>query len=207
MKTATYLGDNVIGFKLLNIAEVIKAQTSGLTICDKYIEMYDYNVFYTNEEGLECEREATDEEVLERITDALRCNKEVYACVLLDEEYKICLNRSTTLQSNFSVGMKVYTMDNNKIVEATIDYLSLSQGKLSQLTADSYLGRIAERLYHMTHEYSSLEPCVKQKMVEEMQSLATNDFVVLKIKDKHLTRKLTEIFSTKEELVKHLMEQ
>lgn len=71
----------------------------------------------------------------------------------------------------------------------------------------TYLGRIAERLYHMTHEYSSLEPCVKQKMVDEMQTLATNDFVVLKIKDKHLTRKLTEIFATKEDLVKHLMEQ
>lgn len=207
MKTTTYLDNSVIGFELSNIAEVIKAQAAGLTICDKYIEMYDYNVHYTNEEGLDCEREATEEEVLERITDDFKNNKKVYACVLLDDEYKVCPNRRTTLQSNFSVGMKVYTMDNNKIVEAMIDYLSLSQGKLSPLIADSYLGRIAERLYHMTHEYSSLEPCVKQKMVEEMQSLATDDFVVLKLKYKHLTRKLTEVFQTKEELVKHLMEQ
>lgn len=207
MKTATYLENSVIGFKLSNIAEVIKAQAAGMTICNEFAEVYN-NIYYTNEEGVECTKTLTEEDTLERIADDLKeCNHEVYACVLLDDEYKICLNRSTTLQSNFSVGMKVYTMDNNKIVEATIDYLSLSQGKLSSPIADSYLGRIAERLYHMTHEYSSLEPCVKQKMVEEMQSLATNDFVVLKIKDRHLTRKLTEVFQTKEELVKHLMEQ
>lgn len=207
MKTATYLGNSVIGFELSNIAEVIKAQAADLTICNEFGEVYNC-VYYTNEEGVECTKALTEEDTLERIADDLKeHNHEVYACVLLDDEYKICPNRNTTLQSNFSAGMKVYTMCDNKIIEATIDYLSLSQGKLSPLIADSYLGRIAERLYHMTHEYSSLEPRVKQKMVEEMQSLATDDFVVLKLKDKHLTRKLTEVFQTKEELVKHLMEQ
>lgn len=207
MKTATYLSDNVIGFKLSNIAEVIKAQAAGMTICNEFAKVYN-NIYYTNEEGVECTKTLTEEDTLERIADDLKeCNHEVYACVLLDDEYKICLNRSTTLQSNFSVGMKVYTMDNNKIVEATIDYLSLSQGKLSSPIADSYLGRIAERLYRMTHEYSSLEPHTKLEMIDEIQTLATNNFVVLKLKDKHLTRKLTEVFQTKEELVKHLMEQ
>lgn len=207
MKTATYLSNSVIGFELSNIAEVIKAQAASLTICNEFGRVYNY-IYYTNEEGVECTKALTEEDTLERIADDLKeRNHEVYACVLLDDEYKICPNRITTLQSNFCVGMKVYTMNDNKITEATIDYLSLSQGKLSPLIADSYLGRIAERLYHMTHEYSSLEPRVKQKMVEEMQSLATDDFVVLKLKDKHLTRKLTEIFQTKEELVKHLMEQ
>lgn len=207
MKTATYLGENIIGFKLSNIAEVIKAQAAGLTICNEFAEVYNY-IYYTNEEGVECTKTLTEEDTLERIADNLKeCNHEVYAYVLLNDKYEILFNKCTTLQSDFGVGMKVYTMDNNKIVEATINYLSLSQGKLSSPIADSYLGRIAERLYHMTHEYSSLEPCTKQKMVEEMQTLATNDFVVLNLKDKHLTRKLTEVFQTKEELVKHLMEQ
>lgn len=207
MKTATYLGENIIGFKLSNIAEVIKAQAAGLTICNEFAEVYNY-IYYINEEGVECTKTLTEEDTLERIADNLKeCNHEVYACVLLNDKYEILFNKCTTLQSDFGVGMKVYTMDNNKIVEATINYLSLSRGKLSSPIADSYLGRIAERLYRMTHEYSSLEPCTKQKMVEEMQTLATNDFVVLNLKDKHLTRKLTEVFRTKEELIKHLMEQ
>lgn len=112
--------DGYVGYEVTGIEEVVNAKNAGLTIIDT--EGYSFTYEIEDEDGM---REPTDEEVTERIQDALKSKSGVYAAFYLDCG-TVVPDKPTTLQSEYYIGDKVYYMDDNKIYKATINTIQLA---------------------------------------------------------------------------------
>lgn len=124
-ENAVKLSDNLVGFEVYTIQDVVKAQAAGLSLLNKNGLGYEYEVI--NEESGE-EREPTEQEVFERITKDLAEGDEVYACMRIADDWSVQEKAATTMRTNFYVGQKVYLMRDNKIVEDEIIYIDLVKG-------------------------------------------------------------------------------
>lgn len=124
-ENAVKLSDNLVGFEVYTIQDVVKAQAAGLSLLNKNGLGYEYEVI--NEESGE-EREPTEQEVFERITKDLAEGDEVYACMRIADDWSVQEKAATTMCTNFYVGQKVYLMRHNKIVEDEIIYIDLVKG-------------------------------------------------------------------------------
>lgn len=80
-ENAVRLSDNLVGFEVYTIQDVVKAQAAGLELINKDGIGYDYSVVIEDEDGEDAEREPTEQEVFERITKDLAEGDEVYACM------------------------------------------------------------------------------------------------------------------------------
>lgn len=125
-ENAVRLSDNLVGFEINTIQDVVKAQAAGLSLLNKDGLGYEYEVI--NEESGE-EREPTEQEVFERINKDLSEGNEVYACMFIGDGWCVQEKAATTMRTNFYVGQKVYLMRDNKIVEDDIVYISLLKSK------------------------------------------------------------------------------
>lgn len=124
-ENAVRLRDNLVGFEVYTIQDVVKAQAAGLSLLNKDGLGYEYEVI--NEESGE-EREPTEQEVFERITKDLAEGNEVYACMFIGDSWCVQEKAATTMSINFYVGQKVYLMRDNKIVKDEIIYINMVIG-------------------------------------------------------------------------------
>lgn len=128
MKTtkAVMINENMVGVEVMNIQDVVKAQTAGLELVDK--EGWGYDGTIVDDETDE-EREPTEQEIFERITKDLAEGKEVYACMILSNDFDVQEHAKTNLKTNFYVGQQVFLMRDNKIAEKTISRIILEKEK------------------------------------------------------------------------------
>lgn len=202
---------NIVGVEVATIQDVVKAQSAGLYITGKDGWGYDYDI--EDEENGE-ERTPTEQEIFDRITKALAAGKKVYACMTLANDLCVTKDTNTTMQSNFFVNQKVYTMHENKIVKGEIIYLSLSRGKSKGESHNALLGDMAEKLYYFIGFYFTrgntpkMSDEEKENIINKIRSLAMDNYVVLKTeKGEYLPRLVKEIFESKETLVEDLMKK
>lgn len=123
---AVKINENMVGVEVLNIQDVVKAQAAGLELVDKEGWGYDYT---TDDEETGEEVEPTEQEIFERITKDLAEGKEVYACMILSDDFDVQEHAKTNLKTNFYVGQHVYLMRDNKIAEDKIIRVYLMKDK------------------------------------------------------------------------------
>lgn len=121
---AVMINENMVGVEVLNIQDVVKAQAAGLELVDK--EGWGYDGTIVDDEPDE-EREPTEQEIFERITKDLAEGKEVYACMILSEDFDVQEHAKTNLKTNFYVGQQVFLLRDNKIAEKTISRIVLEK--------------------------------------------------------------------------------
>lgn len=121
---AVKINENMVGVEVLNIQDVVKAQAAGLELVDK--EGWGYDGTIVDDETDE-EREPTEQEIFESITKDLAEGKEVYACMILSDDFDVQEHAKTNLKTNFYVGQKVYLMRDNKIAEKIISRIILEK--------------------------------------------------------------------------------
>lgn len=121
---AVMINENMVGVEVMNIQDVVKAQAAGLELVDK--EGWGYDGTIVDDETDE-EREPTEQEIFERITKDLAEGKEVYACMILSNDFDVQEHAKTNLKTNFYVGQQVYLMRDNKIAEKTISRIILEK--------------------------------------------------------------------------------
>lgn len=159
-ENAVRLRDNLVGFEVYTIQDVVKAQDAGLELINKGGMGYDYSVFIEDEDGEDAEREPTEQEVFERITKDLAEGDEVYACMGIADDWSVQEKAATTMRTNFYVGQKVYLMRDNKIVEDEIIYINMVIGggmEVCKLVLDGNQGHYIK---------SNLVFATKQELVE-----------------------------------------
>lgn len=211
MKTnkAVKMGSNLIGVEINTIQDVVKAQAAGLELVNK--DGWGYN-YTTDDEETGEEVEPTEKEIFDRITKDIAEGKEVYACMILADDWRVQRNAKTNLLCDFYLHQHVYTMHENKIVEGEIVYLSLAQGSLGDNAANALYGDMAEQLYYNIGYYftNGRTPKIgfqREQIIKKINSLKMHAHVVLKTKKcGYLTRDLEEIFATTDELVANLMQ-
>lgn len=211
MKTnkAVKMGSNLVGVEINTIQDVVKAQAAGLELVDK--DGWGYN-YTTDDEETGEEVEPTEKEIFDRITKDIAEGKEVYACMILADDWRVQRNAKTNLLCDFYLHQHVYTMHENKIVEGEIVYLSLAQGSLGDNAANALYGDMAEQLYYNIGYYftNGRTPKIgfqREQIIKKINSLKMHAHVVLKTKKcGYLTRDLEEIFATTDELVANLMQ-
>lgn len=208
-ENAVRLSDNLVGVEINTIQDVVKAQAAGLTLVDKDGWGYDYTI--VDDESGE-ERKPTEQEIFDRITKDLADGKEVYACMMLANDWCVQRNAKTNLLCDFYLHQHVYTMHENKILEGEIVYLSLAHGSLGDDANTALYGDMAEKLYYFigfyfTNGRTSKIGFEREQIIKKISSLKMHAHVVLKTKKGgYLTRDLEEIFATTDELVANLME-
>ncbi len=104
----------------------MKAQAAGLELVDK--EGWGYDGTIVDDETDE-EREPTEQEIFERVTKDLSEGKEVYACMILSDDFDVQEHAKTHLKTNFYVGQQVFLMRDNKIAEDKIIRVYLMKDK------------------------------------------------------------------------------
>ena len=127
MKTtkAVRLSDNFVGVEINTIQDVVKAQAAGLKLVDK--EGWEYSIYTIEDEETGEEREPTEQEIFEHITEDLSKGKEVYACMELSYDWEVQERAKTHLTTNFYVGQQVFLLRDNKIAEKTISRIIIEK--------------------------------------------------------------------------------
>ena len=140
MKTtkAVRLSDNFVGVEINTMQDVVKAQAAGLKLVDK--EGWEYSIYTIDDEETGEEREPTEQEIFEHITEDLSKGKEVYACMELSSDWEVQERAKTNLKTNFYVGQQVYLLRNNRIAEKTITRISLEKNDEGKETCKLLLG-------------------------------------------------------------------
>lgn len=203
---------NFVGFEVSTIQEVVKAQACGLVIMDKDMNGYDYPYEYQDEEGEWTESDPTEQQVFERIAEDIKDGKTLLAGFFLDtDKYNIVPSKQTTMQTDFYVGQEVFTMKGNKVIKARIQRLWLSRGgetyfKNTEYVTSDIVREMRNCVTTLSANKATLDYISSRiaacKAMEE-------DFAYLVNKDNNFYKlvKLSEMFATKEDLVKHLMEE
>lgn len=124
---AVRLSDNFVGVEINTIQDVVKAQAAGLKLADK--EGWEYSIYTIDDEETGEEREPTEQEIFEHITEDLSKGKEVYACMELSSDWEVQERAKTNLKTNFYVGQQVFLLRDNKIAEKTISRIILEKNK------------------------------------------------------------------------------
>lgn len=147
-------------------------------------------------------RKPTDKEILNRVANELNDEDgHVYAGVFFcSNKYTIERQHTTTLHSDFFVGQTVYIMHRNKIKELKVANIMLSTRKM-KLAYDCMYTVTPKDESHMAMRFNAANQA-PSPMIFLAQPTYENgkyyDFGVMPA---------SEVFATKEELVKHLMEQ
>lgn len=83
--------ENVVGVRVENIQDVVKAQAAGLLITNENGYGYDNHIIEDEKDGVE--REPTEQEVFERIAKDINEGNKVYACMILSHD--LCVMKDT----------------------------------------------------------------------------------------------------------------
>jgi len=210
MKTITI--GNFVGFEITTIQEVVKAQACGLVITDKDGGDYHYEFEDEDENGDVFDREPTDKEVFDRIAEDIANGHTLVAGFWLDtDKVQVVPRAAITLQTDFHIGQEVYTMRNNKIIEAKVHRLWLTQGGETYFKNTDYLvSDIVREMRNCVTTLSANKATLNYigSRIDDSKAMEENmAYLVNKEKKLYKLVKLSDVFATKEELVKHLMEE
>lgn len=189
-----------VGYRVNTIKEVINAQTAGLKICNESGYYFNNYIETVNPEtGENEERAPTDDEILQSIQEAMENEYPVYATFYLDCG-DVVSHKLTTLQSNFHVGQEVFYMKGNKIQSKYIFRILL----IETAHYNSYGENIKVVGEHNSIQISRKECNVyvlaEKKFYNSISNTNCIKYDFLEVVEE------TDIFATKEELVKHLLE-
>ena len=212
MKTITI--GNFVGFEVTTIQEVVKAQACGLVITDKDGGDYHYEFEDKDENGDVFDREPTDKEVFDRIALDIANGHTLVAGFWLDtDKVQVVPRAAITLQTDFYIGQKVYAMRNNKIIEGKIVHLTLTRSADNNKFFADYKSRsLGENVFHIVASginpnFTNYYGFDNKGILEDKLKRALNDNrVLLEVENQYIAYGFDEIFATKDELVKHLME-
>lgn len=168
--------NGTIGFEVKDIKELLVAKSLGFFLVNAQGECFDEDVTEQDEDGVDYDREPTEEEKTNRAIEELKDGCLVYAACWLPSHYELVRDTSTILQSNFYVGQEVYFMQDNKIQKAkvvTIQICRTRRDKSGSVTED-----VRYKVQYDKNAYNHPE-------------VTLND---------------GEIFATKAEIIEHLLE-
>lgn len=205
-----------VGIKINSISEIMKynALKEQFSIWNEYEGTFDDDVEVTDDDGNVTEREPTENEKIERYLEAFNNGIVLYAVFQLDCG-RVFSDLPTTFQSKYAIGQQVFIMMDNKIVSGRIVFISLSDYEDDKKLYVDYRSRdIGEKIYRIVSanlcptRYLDYYSFSERDRIERNLKVALNkNYVVLDIDRTYVSRSLGDIFSSKEELVKHLMEQ
>lgn len=206
-----------IGFEVKDIRGILAAKALGMKICNENAYYFDEYICEIDEDGEEVEREPTDNEITNRIIEGMKDGAKIYATCRVPKGFTLVNATNTNLQSDLFVGQHAFTMVDNKITEVKIIYISLSKGEVTKCDMDCALSSVAENLYYtigfcFKNSLETYVPSDKEKVIKNsVRKYAMGNQVIAcySKNDKAIynTFPLEEVFATKEELVKHLMEE
>lgn len=209
-------GNGYVGIKINSISEIMKynALKEQFSIWNEYECAFDDDVEVTDDDGNVTEREPTENEKIERILEAFNNGTVLYAVFQLDCG-RVFSDLATTFQSKYAIGQQVFTMKDNKIVSGRIVFISLSDYEDDKkLYVDYHCRDIGEKIYNIVSanlcptRYLDYYSFSERDRIKRILKVALNkNYVVLEIGRNYVSRSLGDIFSSKEELIKHLMEQ
>lgn len=203
---------NFVGREIENVQDLVKALAANMDIAtedacgystfyDKEVEDEDGNVTYV-------ETEKTEEELFNEMKNDLDHGNTLFAGFFLDcRKFEINPAKTTTLQTNLYVGQKVYVMHNNKVTETIIEQLVLIKGNNSLPSANTLASDFASTFYEHCNSRYTNKP-THDYICQEIGRVKAPEHssVCVKIDGRYQFVELSEVFATKEELVKHLME-
>lgn len=209
-------GNGYVGIKINSISEIMKynALKEQFSIWNEYECAFDDDVEVTDDDGNATEREPTENEKIERYLEAFNNGTVLYAVFQLDCG-RVFSDLATTFQSKYAIGQQVFTMKDNKIVSGRIVFISLSDCEDDKkLYVDYHCRDIGEKIYNIVSanlcptRYLDYYSFSERDRIERNLKVSLNkNYVVLEIDGYFVSRGFRDIFSSKEELVKHLMEQ
>lgn len=209
-------GNGYVGIKINSISEIMKynALKEQFSIWNEYEGTFDDDVEVTDDDGNVTEREPTENEKIERYLEAFNNGIVLYAVFQLDCG-RVFSDLPTTFQSKYAIGQQVFIMMDNKIVSGRIVFISLSDYEDDKKLYVDYRSRdIGEKIYNIVSanlcptRYLNYYSFSERDRIERNLKVALNkNYVILEIDRNYVSRSLGDIFSSKEELVKHLMEQ
>lgn len=201
-----------IGIKLNSVSEIMKynALCANFSICNEREYYFDEYVKEDDGTGNVIEREPTESEKLERILQAFNYGDELYATFLLDCG-EVVPNAATTLQTDFRIGQEVFTMRDNKIIKVKIHRLWLSEGRDVCRITDVLVADIMREMRNCVTTLSANDATINY-IKNKIDGVSIKDGSMAYVANvegnvKFSLVKLSELFATKEELVKHLMEE
>mgnify|MGYP004461840007 FL=1 len=210
-------GNGYVGIKINSISEIMKynalKEIFSIWSDDEDTSLED-DVKVMDDDGNVTEREPTENEKIERILEAFNNGTVLYAVFHLDCG-RVFSDLATTLQSKYAIGQQVFIMMDNKIVSGRIVFISLSDYEDDKkLYVDYHSRDIGEKIYNIVSanlcptRYLDYYSFSESDRIKRILKVALNkNYVVLEIGRNYVSRSLGDIFSSKEELVKHLMEQ
>lgn len=209
-------GSGYVGIKINSISEIMKYNSlkEQFSIWNEYEGTFDDDVEVTDDDGNVTEREPTENEKIERYLEAFNNGIVLYAVFQLDCG-RVFSDLPTTFQSKYAIGQQVFIMMDNKIVSGRIVFISLSDYEYDKKLYVDYRSRdIGEKIYRIVSanlcptRYLDYYSFSERDRIERNLKVALNkNYVILEIDRNYVSRSLGDIFSSKEELVKHLMEQ
>lgn len=203
---------NFVGFEVSTIQEVVKAQSCGLVIMDKDMNGYDYEYEYQGEDGKYYTTDPTEQQIFNRIAEDIKDGKTLLAGFYLDtDKYQIVPRKQTTMQTNFYVGQEVFTMNHNSVIKARVQRLWLSRGGETYFKDSDYItSDIVREMRNCVTTLSANKSTLDyiSSRINACKAME-DDFAYLVNKEKNFYKlvKLSEMFATKEDLVKHLLEE
>lgn len=204
MKTTYFEDYNLLGMELKNIQDVLNAHNLGLHIKADGGEEYLDSRY---DEELDDWRDATTEELIEEAQVAFRAVGKLYGVFDLPADYRLAPAKATTLQTDFRVGQEVYLLVNNKITKAVIKQIWLEEGKGCLRYSDYIASEICNEFYARCQTVHHNSPTFSY-ICDKIDSVRAQDesFVSVGYNGIIKLAKLSEVFATKDELVKHLLE-
>lgn len=146
------------------------------------------------------ERAPTDDEILQSIQEAMENEYPVYATFYLDCGMVVD-NKATTLQSSFYVGQRVFYIKNNKIQSKCIFRILLTKTVTADSASDDTIIKEGEEsCIRMNYKGCNAYVLANKKFYDSIQRNNCIKYYQMEIVTE------SEIFASKEELVKHLLE-
>ena len=206
MKTTYFEDFNVLGMELKNMQDVLNAHNLGLRIKADGGEEYLDSRF---DEELGDWRDATTDELIEEAQAAFRAVGKLYGIFGLPADYRLAPAKATTLQTDFRVGQKVYLLVDNNVTKTAIKQMWLTTEDKNNLRCSDYIANaICNEFYERCqtiHANSSTRKYVCDKI--DSVRAQNESFVCVEYEGRDRLVKLSEVFATKEELAKHLLEE
>ncbi len=219
MTEVFFADQNFVGREIENVQDLVKAVAAKMDISfeGEFVYTYYYKKEVEDEDGSVTyeDAEKTDDEFFDDMRVDLMNGHKLYAGFCLDcRTWDIVPAKRTTLQSDFRIGQTVYVMRKNKITTAKVAHISLASDD-GKNRLDEKASALAESLYNqiagsMMSSYESFACYRRKYVVEELVSKALNgSHIIVVTDDKYcgpLAYDASDVFATKEELVKHLLE-
>lgn len=197
---------NFVGREIENVQDLVKAVAVGMDIANYDGVGYTSGYDDEDEDGNWVWHEKTEEERFAEMRGDLDGGCELYAGFFINNrEYSIKPAATTTMQTNLYVGQRVYIMHENKILKTTIAAISLYAECESAINSgdDTFL-------FHIESKYKgAVEDTKVTKSFAVLHGWFGKDEKGKEVKYGFVNyvRPLDEVFATKEELVKHLMQE